>query len=127
MTLLATFIVLVVFGPPPILVLALLTLLGIGLFAADGLRLARTTFWCPIKRRAVTAEFTVPAGSGQPEAVLSAARSRSPDASPAPGVVSTSRRSGGRRRSACSAGGPSPQTTPVGPRPAPAAAEATAA
>ncbi len=71
MTTLATFVVLVVFGPPLLIVSGLLILCGIGLFCTDGPRRARQTFECPVRRRTVTADFAVPVGAPQPSSVVS--------------------------------------------------------
>lgn len=76
MELFAVFVVVLVFGPPLVIVPALLALCGIGLFAADGPRQARCTFDCPVTGHRTTAEFSVPPGAAQPRAVVSCSQFR---------------------------------------------------
>lgn len=71
MTAVATFVMLVVFGPPLLIVAGFLILCGIGLFFSDGPRRVRQTFECPVRHRAVTADFAVPGGAAQPSSVVS--------------------------------------------------------
>lgn len=78
MTALATAIVLLVFGPPLIIGLALLVLLGIGVFS-DGPQAVRKTFRCPLRARRVTAEFVVPVGAARPCSVVSCTAFKDPN------------------------------------------------
>ena len=71
MTAVATFVMLVVFGPPILIVSGLLILCGIGLFFSDGPRRVRQTFECPVRHCTVTADFAVPVGAAQPSSVVS--------------------------------------------------------
>ena len=72
MTLLATFIVALVFGPALVIAPAFLVLSLLGMLAGDGPRAVRKVFWCPMRRRTVTADFLVAAsGAAQPSAVAS--------------------------------------------------------
>ena len=67
----AVFVVLLVFGPPLLIVPVLLALCGIGMFASEGARQARCAFDCPVTGRTVRAEFSVPPGAGRPDSVVS--------------------------------------------------------
>ncbi len=78
MTLLAWFVVLVVFGPLLVAVPAVLVLWVVGVFSGDGPQLARRAFPCPIKRRRVTAEFVIPAGEARPRWVVSCSAFKDP-------------------------------------------------
>lgn len=68
---LATSVVLLVFGPPLIIAVTVVTLCAVGLFLADGPRRVWKTFRCPIKERKVRVEFAVPAGATRPSGVAS--------------------------------------------------------
>jgi hypothetical protein len=71
MTVVATLVMLVVFGPPLLIASGFLILCGIGLFCTDGPRRVRHTFECPVRHRAITADFAVPVGAAQPSSVVS--------------------------------------------------------
>jgi hypothetical protein len=71
MTAVAIFVLLVVFGPPLVIVSGLLILCGIAAFSTDGPRRVRQTFQCPVSNRTVTADFAVPAGAAHPTSVVS--------------------------------------------------------
>jgi hypothetical protein len=76
MEMFAVLVVLLVFGPPLVLVPTLLVLCGIGLFVADGPHRARSTFHCPVTGHRTTAEFSVTPAAEQPRAVLSCSEFR---------------------------------------------------
>lgn len=104
MTALATAIVLLVFGPPLIIGLVLLALLGIGVFS-DGPQAVKKTFRCPLRARRVTAEFVVPAGAARPCSVVSCTAFKDPKQSLAPNRALAGPRSTGPHPGECSRGG----------------------
>jgi hypothetical protein len=70
MSALAILVVLLVSGPPLVIVPVLLALCVFGLVATGSPRRARTAFTCPVRHTRVIADFAVPVGAGQPGAVL---------------------------------------------------------
>lgn len=78
MEVLAVLVLVLVFGPPVVLVPALLMLCGVGLFVSERSRHGRSTFACPATGRTVTADFSVPAGAGRPNSVISCSAFRDP-------------------------------------------------
>lgn len=71
MTVLATFVVLLVFGPALILASSFLLLSIVGLVAGDGPRIVRKGFRCPFRKQTVTADFLIPAaGAAEPSSVV---------------------------------------------------------
>jgi hypothetical protein len=71
MTLLAILVVVLVFGPLLLIVPTILALCAIGLFATDAPGRARHGFECPVRHRAVVADFAVPLGAAGPASVVS--------------------------------------------------------
>jgi hypothetical protein len=71
MNVLAALVVVLVFGPPLIIVPAILGLLAVGMFFHDGPRRVRKTFVCPVRGQRVSADFLVPVGDDRPSSVLS--------------------------------------------------------
>jgi hypothetical protein len=71
MDFLAAVVVVLVFGPPLIIVPAILGLLAIGMFSHDGPRRVRKTLVCPVRGQRISADFLVPVGDDRPSSVLS--------------------------------------------------------
>ena len=71
MNFLAALVVVLVFGPPLVIVPLVLALLAMGMFAHDGPRRVRKTFVCPVRGQRVRAYFLVPVGGAHPSSVLS--------------------------------------------------------
>jgi hypothetical protein len=70
MTFVAILVAVLVFGPLLILVPGILFLCAVGLFSAEPPFRVRQRFECPVRGRAVTADFAVPQGAGQPASVV---------------------------------------------------------
>lgn len=79
-SLMATAVVLLLFGPMVLLVLGVLAWTLVGLFLPASATLSRTSFTCPFSRRLVTAEFLTPPEQEQPSDVLSCTAFRDPRA-----------------------------------------------
>jgi hypothetical protein len=71
MTLLAILVTVLVFGPVLVIVPVILTLCAVGLFATDAPSRVRRGFECPVRHRAVVADFAVPLGAARPTSVMS--------------------------------------------------------
>lgn len=78
MSVLAMLVAVLVFGPLLVLVPWILFLCAVGLFAAESPFRVRQRLECPVRGRAVTADFVVPLGAGQPASVASCSAFRDP-------------------------------------------------
>lgn len=78
MALLAVLVAVLVFGPLLILVPSILFLCAVGLLSAEPPFRVRQRFECPVRGRAVTADFAVPLGAGQPASVVYCSAFRDP-------------------------------------------------
>lgn len=70
MTLLAVLLTVLIFGPLLLIAPVILALCAIGLFATDSPFRVRRGFECPVRRRAVVADFAVPLGAARPTSVV---------------------------------------------------------
>jgi hypothetical protein len=78
MTLLAAVVVLLVFGPPILIVAGVLILSAIGLFLSGASRIVAKVFRCPFKQRDVRTEFVIEPGAAHPSSVASCSAFRDP-------------------------------------------------
>ena len=76
--LLAWMVVLLLIGPPVLVLLGGLLMLAAGLVPNTPRRL-RETFWCPWARRVVTADFLVAEGAAHPAEVVACTAFRNPE------------------------------------------------